>query len=310
MQRVRGEIDLVAPRPVSVVVLGETGVGKERVAEEIHRVSKRAGKFVPVNCAGIPAGVAESELFGHVAGAFTGASGKSDGLFAAAHGGTLFLDEIGELPLPIQAKLLRALAVGEVRAVGSSEVRKVDVRVVAATHRPLDAQVGEGSFRGDLWARLAGWRIDLPPLRQRREDVLALAVAFLPDGARLSPTAAEALLLHDWPFNVRELENMMTAAALRPTDGVIRAEHLPQPLAARVAHRIRKASGPTAAPPPIEALVDRAKAPSRDELEKVLRHFEGSIADTAEFFGKDRRQVYRWLEKFGIDPDALRPKES
>jgi transcriptional regulator with GAF, ATPase, and Fis domain len=304
MQRVRGEIDLIGPRDVSVVILGETGVGKERVAEDLHRVSKRRGAFVPVNCAAIPSSVAESELFGHGVGAFTGATTRHEGLFGAAHGGTLFLDEIGELSTEVQAKLLRALAVGEVRSLGITEQRIVDVRVIAATHVDLDAQIAAGGFRGDIWARLAGWRIDIPPLRQRREDVLGLAAAFLPGAARLSPSAAEALLLYDWPYNVRELNSLMTTAALRPTDGVIRLEHLPAAIAGRVAHRTRKAS---ATEPPLEAMVDKTRTPGRAELELVLRRMSGSVALTAEFFGKDRRQIYRWLERHGIDPEQLRP---
>jgi DNA-binding NtrC family response regulator len=307
MQRVRGDLDLVARRAVNVVVSGETGVGKERVAAELHRASGRAGAFVPVNCAAISDSVAESELFGHVQGAFTGATVKHEGLFVAAHGGTLFLDEIGELPLAQQAKLLRALGEGEVRPIGASEARAVDVRVVAATHADLGRQIAAGSFRGDLWARLAGWQIDIPPLRRRREDVLGLARAFLPADVKLSPTAAEALLLHDWPFNVRELASVVAAAALRAGDGVIRVAHLPAALGERVAARAKP--GESAAEPPLEALVDRAATPGRIELELVMKRFRGSVALTAEFFGKERRQIYRWLERHDLDPDALRGRD-
>ncbi len=146
----------------------------------------------------------------------------------------------------------------------------------------------------------------MPPLRERREDVLGLANAFLKT-AQLSPTAAEALLLHDWPFNVRELENLMVNAALRATEGVIRAEHLPPALARRVAHRIRPPRGETS-PPPLESLIDRSRAPNRDELAQVLSPFDGSIALVTDFFGKDRRQVYRWLERLGLDANAARPE--
>src|SRR5262249_40670668 len=179
MQRVRGEIALVAVGVMPVLVLGETGVGKERVAEEIHRLSGRGGGFVPVNCAAIPPDLAESELFGHAAGAFTGATGKFDGLFAAAEGGTLFLDEVGELPAPLQPKLLRALARREVGAAGPAPARRIDVRIVAATLRALDGEVARGGFRADLLARLASWRIAIPPLRERREDILRLAQGVL-----------------------------------------------------------------------------------------------------------------------------------
>ena len=302
MQRVRGDIELVAPRSISVLVLGETGVGKERVAEAIHTASARRGRFVPVNCAAIPHGVAESELFGHVAGAFTGAAGRAEGLFAAAEGGTIFLDEIGELPMLLQAKLLRTLATGEVRPVGSMESRTVDVRVIAATHRDLDELVVQETFRADLLGRLAAWRIEVPPLRERREDVLGLAAAFLGDTRRLAVGAAEALLLHDWPFNVRELESVVATSAVRAADGTIRPEALPPALEARVAHRSRVKT----TEPPLEALVDRTHAPSHDGLVRVMRHCRGNLADVADYFGKDRRQIYRWLEKHGIDAAAFR----
>jgi transcriptional regulator with GAF, ATPase, and Fis domain len=316
MQRVRGEIPLVAPRPLPVLILGETGTGKERVAEEIHRQSGRSGAFVAVNCAAIAASLAESELFGHAQGAFTGASHRSDGLFVAADGGTLFLDEIGELPLAIQPKLLRALAEGEVRAVGRSDTRTVSVRVIAATHRDLEASVTSGSFRADLFARLAAWTIRLPPLRERREDVLRLATGFLERDATgepqiaLSSTAAEALVLYSWPFNVRQLEQVLAAAKLRAgTTGVLRIEHLPdeiaRPLLARVDARA-DASPKKRSEPPLEILVSRDRPPTAEELRLVVARYEGNMAMVAEYFGKDRKQVYRWAQRLGVDPSAAR----
>ena len=314
MQRVRGDVALVAPRSTSVLIVGETGVGKERVAAEIHRQSGRSGRYVTINCAAIPENLAENELFGHIAGAFTGAVARSEGLFQAAHGGTLFLDEIGELPLSVQAKLLRVLATGEVRPVGATQVCPVDVRVIAATHRDVhkQSQDPEGGFRGDLFARLSAWVIRVPALRERREDILSLAEAFVAESATpvpLSASAAEALLLHGWPFNVRELRHVIEAATLRASSTrVVRAEHLPEELVARV-----RRAGPTPtghAPPPLELLIDRSATPSREVLLRVMTHFGGSVLQVADFFGRHRRQVYRWLERYDIDPDAIRGSET
>ncbi len=309
--QVRAELALVAPQPMPVLVLGETGVGKELVAEEVHRRSGRTGSFIPLNCAAISPQLAESELFGHAAGAFTGAQRRSEGLFVAADGGTLFLDEVGELPLDLQPKLLRALARGEVRPVGGTSSVHPNVRVVAATHRDLGRMVSEGRFREDLLARLSGWTVRVPPLRERKEDVLALGRRFLargPQAPALTADAAEALLLHDWPYNVRELEQVLTAAAVRAGTGPLRREHLPPPLM----ERLRDRAFPTpstpapAAPMPLEVLVPRDRPPSKDELHTVLTRLEGNMAQVADFFGKDRRQVYRWAERLGIDPDAYR----
>ncbi len=300
LQRLRGEVALVAKSNVPVLLWGETGAGKERVAQLLHQQSQRAGAFVPVNCAALPAQLAESELFGHVEGAFTGATRRTDGVFTAANGGTLFLDEIGELPLELQPKLLRALATGEVRPVGATRASTVDVRVVAASHRRLQEDVAAGRFREDLYARLRAWSLDVPPLRERRHDVLALAKRF---AARhrvegWGADVAEALLLHDWRFNVRELEQVIQAAALRSGGALLKREHLPPELVARL--RPAKAEAATAAPLPLELQVPKDKAPDKSGLELVLAHFEGNVAQVAAWFGKDRKQVYRWAEKLGV----------
>ena len=308
MQRVRGEIALVAPRPLAVLVLGETGVGKERVAQEIHAQSRRTGPLVAVNCAAIPEALAEAELFGHTAGAFTGATQRSDGVLVAADKGTLFLDEIAELPLPLQPKLLRALATGEVRALGKADVRTVNVRIVAATHGDVEGAVGRGGFRGDLLARLAGWTLRVPPLRERREDILGLARFFLQKGGAslsLSAGGAEALLLHDWRFNVRELEQVLAAAVIRASEGVIRAEHFPEPIARPVL--ARAATVPSDPPAiPLQALVPHDAIPDREGLLRVAGELHGNIAQIAAYFGKDRKQIYRWAEKLGVDLDSAR----
>jgi DNA-binding NtrC family response regulator len=301
MMRVRGEIARVAPEAIPVLVLGESGVGKERVAEAIHAESGRKGPLVAINCAAIPAGIAESELFGHAVGAFTGASARADGVFASADGGTLFLDEVGELPEAVQAKLLRTIETGEVRALGKSAAAKYDVRVVAATNRDVEAGVGAGTFRGDLFARLAGWTIRVPPLREHREDVLRLASRIL--SARkttLSTSAAEALLLHAWPFNVRELERVLAAAAVRADDGVVHASHLPAEIARAVS------DGTPATEAPLDALVQRDAMPDGEDLRVVFERCGGNVTEVARFFGRDRRQVYRWLKRAGIDVTRLR----
>jgi transcriptional regulator with GAF, ATPase, and Fis domain len=310
MRRLRAEIALVAPKGIPVLVLGETGVGKELVAEEIHRQSSRAGPFIAVNCAALPEQLAESELFGHAAGAFTGAQKRSDGLFVTAAGGTLFLDEIGETPASIQAKLLRALAKGEIRAVGSSDVVTVDVRIIAATNRDLDAEMTADSFRADLFSRLSGWTQHIPPLRDRRDDILPLAAMFLArtaPGVSLSTNAAEALLVYPWPYNVRELEQTMAAAGVRAaTSGRVRCEHLPEPIARVLGARGLAKEPAAAAAPPIQVLVPKDSVPSKEDLLAVIGYFGGKIAQVAEYFGKDRKQIYRWADRYEIDIEALR----
>jgi DNA-binding NtrC family response regulator len=306
MQRVRGDVERVAPQTLPVLVLGPTGSGKELVAEAIHRKSGRTGPFVAVNCAALPEALAESELFGHVAGAFTGATRRGEGLLKSADGGTLFLDEVGELSPPVQAKLLRALAKGEVRPVGANENLIVDVRVVAATHRDLQGAAAGGDFRADLLARLAGWTLSVPSLASRREDILVLATAFL---SRLEPRlrlgldAAEALLVHAWPFNVRQLEQTMRAAAIAAADAeVLALAHLPGDIAGA-------ALGPAGPAPltesarddlPLEALVPRDRVPDLPGLTLVLERLGGNVSKVAEYFGKDRKQIYRWAERLGV----------
>ncbi len=304
MQALRGEIALVAPHATPVLVLGESGAGKERVAEEIHRLSGRAGAFVAVNCAAIPEALAESELFGHAAGAFTGATGKSDGVFVAADRGTLFLDEIAELPGSLQSKLLRAVGTGEIRAVGRSDTRKVDVRIVAATHRDVAAAVASSDFRGDLFARLSAWTLHVPPLRAHRDDLLRLAQTFLAAKGEALPVAAnaaEALLLFNWPYNVRQLQNVVAAASVRAERaGTIRCEHLPDEIARAVSGREEPRTKPSVAPPPLEAFVPRDATPTAEQLTAVIERMDGNMKRVADYFGKDRKQIYRWAERYGI----------
>ena len=234
MRQLFRAIGRLAQAPLTVLITGETGTGKELVARALHRESPRARQpFVALNTGAIPAELLESELFGHEAGAFTGAARRHIGRFEQAHGGTLFLDEIGDMPASLQTRLLRVLAEGEFFRVGGRELIRVDVRVIAATHQDLETLVGEGRFRADLLHRLDVVRLRLPPLRERRRDVPALAERFLHEAAekfaapakRFSKPATDRLLAHHWPGNVRELENLCwRLAALAPADTITGAD--------------------------------------------------------------------------------------
>jgi PAS domain S-box-containing protein len=225
--KVLADVKQVAVTDASVLILGETGTGKELIARAVHRASRRRHKpLIKVNCAAIPATLIESEFFGHEPGAFTGATKKRDGRFALAHGGTIFLDEIGELPLDLQSKLLRVLQEGEFEPVGSSQTRKIDVRVIAATNRDLERSVVEGKFREDLYYRLNVFPLQVPPLRERRDDIGTLAAAFAQKfakrmGRSLEPLSGDCLrrlLAYGWPGNVRELQNIIERAVITSRD--------------------------------------------------------------------------------------------
>jgi len=218
-------IRLVAPRSTTVLIEGETGTGKEVVAKAVHRLSARSQKpFAVLNCAAIPEALLEAELFGHTRGAFTGAVSSRTGRIEAANGGTLFLDEIGEMPLPLQAKMLRFLECGEIQRVGDNEMMRVDVRVIAATHQHLEAQSEEGKFRLDLYHRLAVFPVTVPALRERKSDIPALVEFFLAEMGkefprkRISADAMELLEAHEWPGNVRELQHVLERAAILSGD--------------------------------------------------------------------------------------------
>ena len=232
MLRMQRMIAKVARRSSAVLITGESGTGKELVAREIHNASHRT-PFVPVDCGSLPASLVESELFGYVQGAFTGAVRAKSGLFQAANGGTLFLDEVGELPRELQPKLLRALQQREVRPIGATRGTAVDVRVIAATHRDLREEVAAKRFREDLYFRLAVITLSVAPLRERREDIRLLAEHFAQRSGRpgfdstIVPEAMELLLRYDWPGNVRELENAIERAVTLNTTGPIRPEDLP-----------------------------------------------------------------------------------
>jgi two-component system response regulator HydG len=278
----------------NVLLEAESGTGKELIARAVHETSpRRGGPFVPVDCGALPEGLAESELFGYERGAFTGAERSALGLFRSADGGTLFLDEIGELPLLLQSKLLRAIQQREVRPLGSSRSLPVDVRIIAATNRDLEAEVRAGRFRADLFYRLRVVEIEIPPLRERLEDVPALAIHFLDrcaPGSRVTgiePEALEALLQHPWQGNVRELENRIEAAvALAPGPRLTLAD---------------LSLGPSTVVPPATRSLDRVPlslgAYERACLSAALRQAEGDASRAAELLGIGRSTFYRKLSK-------------
>ncbi len=301
MREVFEKVKRVAATDIPVLVVGESGTGKELVARTIHKMSGREGSFVAVNCAAIPAELLEAELFGYERGAFTGAASSKAGLIEEAHGGTLFLDEIGDMPLELQGKLLRFLEDGRIRRLGSTKERKVDVRVVSATNKDLSVLMEEGRFREDLYFRVAGFTIEIPPLRRRREDIPLLAEHFLGElgqetgrNYRLSSGALKALLLYDYPGNVRELKNILRQAALM-SDGVIMFEHLPESVRAGAGGHVPDAGG-VEGKNLEEAVAEFEKSLILQALEKA----GGVKKRAAEILGISFRSLRYKLEKYGI----------
>jgi Nif-specific regulatory protein len=303
MEKVFALIAVAARSEATVLVTGETGTGKELVARAIHRGSPRRDRaFVAINCAAFPDTLLESELFGHARGAFTGADRDRTGLFEEAHGGTLFLDEVGETSGPFQAKLLRALQLGEIRPLGATRTRRVDVRVVAATNRELRRHARDGHFREDLYYRLAVFPIELPPLRQRRGDVLALARHFLgmhADGAgppfELAPEAEPLLEAHSWPGNVRELENeLLRAVAMAAPGRRIGPEHL--------SDRLRESVEPVESRiQPGDTLRDTLDRVETVLIRRALTASANSRTDTARRLGVTREGLYKKMKRLGIE---------
>jgi DNA-binding NtrC family response regulator len=321
----------VAQSNIAVVVQGESGTGKELVARELHRLSGRKGPFQAINCAALPANLIESELFGYRRGAFSGATSDKPGLVRAAHGGTLFLDEVGDMPLEAQAKLLRVLQEKEVLPLGATVAERVDVRVVCATHRDLEAQVAQGAFRGDLLARLRELSVTLPPLRERREDLYQLVLHFL---AKLGKAGTEvsfpfmlALAHYDWPYNVRELESAIRVAITLSSGGALDLLHLPETVRRALENHGAPAhtgpgqlsgaglstfrgtsslvAGATSPAPPAAPKV-RGETPSEDELRELLARHHGNIAAVGRELGKERMQVHRWLRRYNLDIEQFR----
>ncbi len=306
MQHVRVAARQIGPADVTAMICGETGTGKEVVARAIHRHSKRSGPFVAVNCSAVADDLAESTFFGHVAGAFTGATRSAPGLFQAAQGGTLFLDEVGDMSPTLQPKLLRALETRTVTPVGTTQPVACDVRVVSATNVGLERAIELGRFRADLYARLAMLRVDLEPLRARREDVLLLLSRHLgPTPVRLTVELAEALVLHDWPLNVREV--ISVAAQLRVWgDGrhelglELLADHFARAGAVRPTER-GSSPAPLAPPAASEPVRDSVPIPrSSDEWIALLERHGHNLASVAREVGKSRTQLYRLLEQHGV----------
>lgn len=286
-----------------VVVRGETGSGKEVIARILHANSARWKQpFVAVNVAALPSELLESELFGHGKGAFTGAASARRGLFEAADKGTLFLDEIGEMPLQLQAKLLRVLQDGEVRRVGETETFAVDVRIVCATHRDLGQQVAEGLFRQDLYYRLKVLTLTVPPLRDRREDVLPLASSFLlaqkSPARKLSADAEACLLLYRWPGNVRELENVMRYAAALATEVDVQRAQLPEELLA-TPPSCNQGEGSRNVGSLDPQLLKPLSEMEREHILRVLDACQGSPAEAARVLGIGRNTLWRKLQKLG-----------
>jgi len=291
----------VARADARVLITGPNGAGKERIAEIVHANSAVAkGPFVAVNCGAIPPELIEAELFGAEAGAYTGATRARIGRFELANGGTLFLDEIGDLPLTGQVKLLRVLETGEFQALGSSKTRTTRVRVVSATNADLGALIRDGRFREDLYYRLNVIEIALPPLAERRADILPLARHFLGSEWRLSEDAEAALLAHDWPGNVRELRNSIERAKLLARESSVTAADLNLPAAHRGApdgetHRRGAEPGGGRADRDVEQ-------PSRELIEASLRETGGNISRAAQSLGLSRQALYRRMERFNLRP--------
>jgi transcriptional regulator with GAF, ATPase, and Fis domain len=299
MQQVFRKVEKIAATDISVLITGETGTGKELIAREIHNRSPRAGKpFITINCGAIPENLLESELFGHVKGAFTGAVANKLGKFQAADAGTLFLDEIGEMPIELQVKILRALQERVVYRVGDTRPETCDIRIVAATNRDLEKEITNGRFREDLYYRLNVVNVELPPLRQRGEDVLVIARYLLSRYSReydvkvkgLSPNAAVAIRKHAWPGNIRELENRIKKAIVLCESSVIGPDDL-------------GLTGDVL--PQILTLAEAKDKFQRDYINEVLALNNGNRTKTARDLGVDPRTVFRHLEKESDDPSDL-----
>ena len=284
-----------------VLLYGETGVGKELAAQFVHKHSIRHGKpYVELNCAAIPEALCESELFGHERGAFTGCAGQKKGLFEVANGGTLFLDEIAEMPLAIQAKLLRVLDTGEFRRIGGGELIKTDVRVVAATNKNLMTLVAQKHFREDLYFRLAGINVNIPPLRERRMDIPALAEALVRrlsthrgEEYRLAPDAVETLVKYDFPGNIRELRNILQRALALSENGVITAARLILGMSSASERRQVEAVAAPAEPVSMETVEAR-------HIAGLLQQYDGNRRQVAAVLGVAERTLYRKIKRYSL----------
>lgn len=313
MQRVRAMIEKVAETDATVLVRGESGTGKELVARELHeRNSIRSkGPFVAVNCAALPSELIESELFGHEKGAFTGAAGRRQGKFEQADGGTLFLDEIGDMSSNVQAKLLRALEERRIERLGGNESIPVDVRIVSATHRPLEQEIAAGNFRADLFYRLRVVTIDIPPLRERREDIPQLAETFTKAAAerynlplrQVGQSALRRLVDYDWPGNVRELKNTIERAAIMAEGTELRSQDLPDEIVPgsqqRPLAKNDETEGGLNVPFTAEFREDRREF-ERRYISRCLEHTHGNVTKAAEILGMHRQSLQHKLRQLGL----------
>ncbi len=307
MRKVCDMIERVAPTDATALIIGESGTGKELVAKAIHAYSKRKGKpFVPVNCAAMPEPLLESEMFGHVKGAFTGASAQKEGLFEAAAGGTIFLDEIGAMPLSIQAKFLRVLQDKHIRKVGGTESYPIDVRVIAATNEPLERKIDKDEFREDLYYRISVIPITIAPLRDRREDILPLVSVFVHNESRaesekigIDQAAQQVLEAYDWPGNVRELENAVRHALTFAKDNRIRREDLPAKVLDAVGHLGADAAQREAEDFRGKSLKAFLRSKEREYVKAVIGKMDGDKAKAAEALNISLATLYRKLPEGG-----------
>ncbi len=303
IQQIEKLIGKVAPTDSTVLITGESGTGKGVTARRIHKMSHRASApFIPVNCGSIPENLIESELFGHVKGAFTGADRAKKGLFVEADKGTLFLDEIGELPLHLQVKLLHVIESRQIRPVGSEQFRKVDVRIIAATNRDLDKMVADGTFREDLFFRLNVFHIHIPPLRERREDVRKLIGFLLERDAerfaggrrlKLTPEAESLLLAYDWPGNVREVENVIDRALILAEDEFITIDDLPETITALADDHLPDSRNGNL------TLREQVRLYERSLILRALEEAKGDRSLAARNLGIGQSTLYRKLDEYG-----------
>jgi DNA-binding NtrC family response regulator len=304
-EKVMRTVEMVAAARTPVLIEGESGVGKELLAQYLHRISPRGTRaFVDLNCAAVPSTLLESELFGHERGAFTGAANEKPGLVEVADGGTLFLDEVGEMASEIQSKFLRVLDSGTFYRVGATRKRRADFRLVAATNRDLAAEVSAGRFRKDLFFRIHGVKVVIPPLRDRPEDVPALVEHFtrgLPSPKRFSPAALAAFAAYEWPGNVRELHYVVERAGLLAESDVIEVEELPpeiQTRGGRVAPVLAPAVPAATAMPPLGQV--RATGPDPLRVRQALEQAHWRREKAAQLLGVSPRTLYRWMRRFGF----------
>jgi two-component system nitrogen regulation response regulator NtrX len=316
MREVMAQVEHVAASEARVCIRGETGTGKELIARTLHEKSpRRNGSFVSLNCAAIPAELMESELFGHEKGSFTGAAARHIGKFEQAHHGTLFLDEIGDMPLTMQAKLLRVLEEGEIERVGGDKAIAVDVRVVVATHRNLEEQIRQGTFREDLYHRIFVFPVALPPLRERSEDIRVLAEHFAKQLAEqnswkpksFASEAVEALQNYSWPGNVRELRNVIERVLLLTAGDTVDAQAVARALPQAGAFSLHGSTEDSA----LQAggLAQRVEAFERETLLSELKRNQHHMTNTAKALGLERSHLYKKCQQLGIDLRAVRQKE-